>query len=415
MRISDLLMNKSYLNGIAANKSRMDILSKQIANQSSILKPSDSPIGTARVLRLEDKLSSTDIFMRNIQNSYGFVNETIRGMETIESEITNILVKLTEANNPINGENRSNYADQLDHALNSILTAANMSYDGKYLFGGTSFSSQPFVLSADRSAVLQNVNDISGKSHVKVGNNTNQKINVTGSELFGTILKQQGSFDSSDGIGSLTNSSQAVYDAYGNQFNVNLEYEKISNTEYKLTYSILDSDSNPVKSDSLNLAFDEYTGNLIGINGTENSEFSISSSAHRLNFVINFNSLAISSSPSPLSITANQELDVFNTIIKIRDDLKNGLNVDDNDINTIKSFHQRLLNRMSDAGYTYNTLENTNSLLEAQKIEIESMISAEKDIDVAKAIIDLQNYDYLLQVSYKMSSMILPKSLLDYL
>jgi len=415
MRISDLLMNKTYLNGIANNKSRMDLLSKQIASQSSILKPSDSPIGTARVLRLEDKLSNTDLYMKNIQNSFGFVNETIRGMESIETEITNILVKLTEANNPINSENRANYADQLEHALNSILTSANMSYDGKYVFGGTSFSAQPFAISSDRSAVLQNVNDISGKSLVKIGNSVNLKTNISGAELFGTILTQQGLFNSGDAVGSITSTNQTVYDAYGNQFNLNLEYEKVSDKEYKLTYSIVDSDSNPVKSDSLNLSFDEYSGNLIEINGSSATEISINSPSHKLNFTLDLNAIGIGSTSTSISVSANQERDIFNTIIKIRDDLKNGLNVNDNDINDIKIFHQRLLNRMSEAGYTYNTLDNTNSLLDNQRIEIESMISAEKDVDIAKAIIEMQNYDYLLQVSYKMSAMILPKSLLDFL
>jgi flagellin-like hook-associated protein FlgL len=70
---------------------------------------------------------------------------------------------------------------------------------------------------------------------------------------------------------------------------------------------------------------------------------------------------------------------------------------------------------MSDAGSIYNTLENTKSLLESQRVEIESMLSSEKDLDMAKAIIDMQNYEYLLQVSYKMSAMILPKSLLDFI
>jgi flagellin-like hook-associated protein FlgL len=84
-------------------------------------------------------------------------------------------------------------------------------------------------------------------------------------------------------------------------------------------------------------------------------------------------------------------------------------------VNSIKDFHSRLLNKMSDAGSIYNTLENTKSLLESQRVEIESMLSSEKDLDMAKAIIDMQNYEYLLQVSYKMSAMILPKSLLDFI
>lgn len=297
MRVSDLLMSNTYLSGIAKNKSKMDTLSKQIASQSSILKPSDSPIGTAKIMRFESKISSTDLYLKNIRNSFGFVDETIRGMESIESEISGILVKLTETNNAINKDHLTTYADQLDQSLNAILSAANMEYDGKYLFGGTSFSSQPYSITSDRSAVVQNSTDVSGESIVKIGSSAYQKINISGAELFGTI----------------------------------------------------------------------------------------------------------------------QNDDIFNTIIKIRDDLKNGLQPAENDVTTINTFHKKLLNKMSDAGYIYNTLDNNQSLLEAQRVQLESMLSAEKDIDMAKAIVDMQNYDYLLQVSYKMSAMILPKSLLDFI
>ncbi|RJP63136.1 MAG: flagellin [Melioribacteraceae bacterium] len=300
MRVSDLLMSNTYLSGIAKNKSKIDTLSKQIANQSSILKPSDSPIGTAKIMRFESKIASTDLYLKNINSSYGFVNETIRGLESMESEISGILVKLTEANNAINQDHLENYAAQLDQSLDALLTSANLSYDGKYLFGGTSHSSQPFAITADRSEVVLNSPDVSGNSNVKIGNSTNLKINITGEELFGTI-------------------------------------------------------------------------------------------------------------------SSDPERDIFNTIIKIRDDLKNGVMPTEADVTAVDSFHKKLLNKMSDAGYIYNTLENTQSLLESQRIELESMLSTEKDIDMAKAIVDMQNYDYLLQVSYKMSAMILPKSLLDFI
>lgn len=301
MRVSDILMSNTYLNGIAENKNRMNQLNQQIAGQTKIMKPSDSPTGTAKLIRLESKIAANDVYLNNIESSFGFVNETLRGMETIEREITNVLVKLVEVDNPINRQNLDHYANQLDNALNGILNAANISFDGKYLFAGTSFSQKPFELSGGGSEVSSNASDISGELKVKISDGSNLKINITGEELFGTIS------------------------------------------------------------------------------------------------------------------SAGTAKDIFNTIINIRDTLKNGGYPDDADVQTVKEFHDKLLNKMSEAGLYYNTLDNTKALLENQKIELQTMISAEKDLDVAKAIIELQNYDYLLQVSYKMSAMILPKSLLDYL
>lgn len=416
MRVSDLLMNNSYLNNISSSKSKMETLSQKIANQSKILRPSDSPIGTSKILRLNNKMSAADLYMKNIQNSFGFVNSTIRSMETMEGEITGLLTTLTEANNAINSENLSSYADKLDNVLDNLLTAANSSYDGKYLFGGTSFSSTPYSITSDRSAVVNNSENLSGHSNVNIGHGVNQKVNITGAELFGTIIKQSGAFDSSTVVGDppVTTSTQ-IFDAHGTQFDLNLSYNKVADNEYELTYNVVDSGGSSIKTDTVKLEFDSYTGNILSVDGKPKTSIEIGSTNHKINFTLDFNSLKIDSAPSALSLSANQEQNIFNTIIKVRDQLKNGTQPEASDVNKIKDFHNRLLNKMSDAGSIYNTLENTKSLLESQRVEIEGMLSSEKDLDMAKAIIEMQNYDYLLQASYRMSAMILPKSLLDFI
>jgi flagellin-like hook-associated protein FlgL len=66
-------------------------------------------------------------------------------------------------------------------------------------------------------------------------------------------------------------------------------------------------------------------------------------------------------------------------------------------------------------GNVTNKLESTKSILNNQVLTLEGLVSTESEIDVAQATIDLQNYDYSLQMSYKMSSMFLNRSLLDYI
>lgn len=415
MRVSDLLMNKGYINSIAANKSKMELLSKKIANQSNILKPSDSPTGTAKIMRLESQLSSNIMFRKNIESSFGFVNETINAMESIESEISSIRVILADSKNPSNETNLSSYADKLKQSLENILNYANTSYDGKYVFGGTSFSSKPYSITSDGLAVKQNVDDLLGKSEIKIGKGNTQKININGAELFGTTLKQSGNFNSSDAVGTITSNTTTVNDSYGNTYDLELQYEKTDNNEYQLTYTIKDSGGATIKTDTADIKFDSYSGGITTVNGKSSTSLSIGSSANKLNFVLNLGGLEEQSSASSLSISSNQDQDIFNTIMKISEDLKSGTLASETDVASIENFHQRLLDKLSEAGNISNNLDNAKSLLESQQVEIESLISSEKDLDVAKAIIDMQNYEYLLTASYKMSSMILPQSLLDFI
>ena len=62
-----------------------------------------------------------------------------------------------------------------------------------------------------------------------------------------------------------------------------------------------------------------------------------------------------------------------------------------------------------------NQLNATSNVLNSQKLTLQGLLSQEQDVDIAQATVDLQAQDYSLQMSYKIASMILPKSLLDFL
>ena len=62
-----------------------------------------------------------------------------------------------------------------------------------------------------------------------------------------------------------------------------------------------------------------------------------------------------------------------------------------------------------------NKLESTNDLLTNQTIELQELLSKEKDVDLAEAIMQMNNTQFNLDMGYKISSMILPKSLMDFL
>jgi flagellar hook-associated protein 3 FlgL len=187
MRVSDIMMGKSFLANLTQMKNNIDKVNREIYTGSKINKPSDSPTGTSKLIKLNESISQSESFQKNIAYSMSFINETVSAMEEIESEVGNLEALFAEVNNAANQPYLKNYGQKVDLAINSILNAANRSYDGKYLFGGTDFDSQPFDFNIDKSAVELKVSDVSGEHNVKIGPSSVQKINITGEELFGTI------------------------------------------------------------------------------------------------------------------------------------------------------------------------------------------------------------------------------------
>jgi flagellar hook-associated protein 3 FlgL len=417
-RISDLSISNSYLNNINLLKNQLSALNLQISTGKKINKPSDSPSGTSQIIRMNNQISQMDTFTSNIQNGLAFVNETSFAMESIQSEVVNVLTSLTSVQNAANDGNLSSFADQIDLSLQSILNFANSEYDGKYIFSGTDQSGKPYGYTADGKSIEVKLNDVSGEQNIRLSPNVLQKVNMTGQEVFGTIVKQGGNIDVNSSVGDVISNQMNIYDAGGNQYTLDLNYTKTAANTYSLTYDILDSSNNSIYSTppaAKTVVFDSATGAMKSLDGSSSLSFNINDSSKKINFSLDLGSLEEKNSSSSVSLSANQKNDIFNTLILIRDNLKNGIKPTDEQVQIVKDFSARIVNNLSANGNIANQLNDTSDLITNQQTNVEALLSQKQDVDIAKAVTQLQNMNYTLDMNYKLASMFLPQSLLDYL
>jgi flagellar hook-associated protein 3 FlgL len=418
MRISDLIISNNYIGNTNKIKDRISTLNRQILSGNKIEKPSDSPVGTSRLFRISDQMGQTETYKKNIQNSLAFLDETNFAMESMQSESMNIISKLTELQNPINQTNLEVYADMIDNSLKIMLETANSKSDGKFIFGGTDYSDEPYGISSDNQSYQSNT-DTSGKINVKFSQSVVQSINMPGLDLFGTIVSSKGFFNSADAVGTLTNSTSAIYDSLGNEYQLQTNYQKTAANTYQMTYDIIDGGGNTVFAAppaAKTLAFNSLNGNLVSVDGsTSDLSFGVDVPTNRIQFTMDLKSLSENSSATSISLSANQPTDIFNALKQISNDLRNGIVPSNDQIATVESFNSRLTSKQSQVGNTINQISTLQSMLEQQTYNLMELAQNENGVDVAKAVVDLQNQDYLLQISQKLGSMILPQTLLDYL
>ena len=413
MRITDNIINNTFLNGLSTNKTSLQKLQIQLSTSSKINKPSDSPVGTARSMRISNQMNDNQVYAENISNGTSNLEFTTQAMDTIHTELDKIITTFVQIKNPVNSGQLSTYADYIDNSLTSMLNSANVEHDGKFIFGGTDFSGKPFDYSSDKKAIKVQVNDISGEQYVKTAPSILQKINISGAELFGTNVQMKGNVDSTN-TGPQA-STTSVYDARGNKYNLNVTYTQTAANTYDMKYDVVDSGGTSVFTNTKSVKFDSNNGVLQSINGETPKNINVNVSGKELNFTLDLTNMTEKAGSSSFTYSANQKTDIFNTIIKIRDDLKARKTPDSADLQAVYDFSTRLSQKESEAGNMINLMSSTNELLDSQNTELTSLLSKEKDVDVAQAVMDLQNKNYLLQMSYKVSSMVLPKSLLDYL
>jgi len=158
MRVSLRNQYSNFLYNLQDTQSRLMDLNMQASSQKRINKPSDDPVGTARVLNYRTSLSSIDQYRSNIDTAKGWLNLADESMIQTSTLLTK-LKGLAEqgATGTMTASDREATSYEVRQIFSQLVNLANTRYEGKSIFGG-----QKFEESAFEEALM--VYDESGKS-----------------------------------------------------------------------------------------------------------------------------------------------------------------------------------------------------------------------------------------------------------
>lgn len=106
---------------------------------------------------------------------------------------------------------------------------------------------------------------------------------------------------------------------------------------------------------------------------------------------------------------------LFDTINNIIDSLAAGNVPSKTDTANLQTAYNEVLGIQSIGGEAVNRMDSIDSLLENQRTNLKEVLAKNQEIDVAALVTELQNQDYLLQMSYKLLANSYPQSVFDYL
>lgn len=175
---SDLLID------ISTVSQQMNAADLQIASGKSINAPSDNPGAAAELVINQADQSQIDTYQTN-------VNDLQTRLQTADSVLGSAVTAITQAisdgveagNSDLSDQNRAAIASQISGIQQQLVSLANTTSSGTYLFSGTLVETQPFTLdSASPDGVTYFGN--SGVTSVELSNGQNLGTNVPGSQLF---------------------------------------------------------------------------------------------------------------------------------------------------------------------------------------------------------------------------------------
>ncbi len=151
MRIADKMQFNQVTRNISKNRADMSELQNQAATQKKINKPSDDPLGAARVLSARTEERGSNQFIKNINAAKSFLEFSDQSL----GELSEILVRAKElaigqaSDAGANAESRKATAEEVSQIFNQSVNIGNRKLGERYIFGGFKTQTLPFDRDGD--------------------------------------------------------------------------------------------------------------------------------------------------------------------------------------------------------------------------------------------------------------------------
>ena len=250
--IADLQQSQSALNTAL----------QQVATGLSVSVPSDNPTASAAMVQNTIETGSVDQYTQNISTVLSKVQSSSSVLSNVVTALTQAVSLGTEGANGTNTTaNLQAIATQVQGVLSSVVSEANTSVAGAYLFGGS--GTTPPYTADTTSPTGYTYNGTSAVSSVAVGDQLSVQVNLPGSQIFSnSSTNVLGSLNalvtalkggSSSAIGTATSAVSSAIAYIGQQ-----------QAFYSNAESQLNSQETFLQQDTVTLA--SQATNLVGVN-----------------------------------------------------------------------------------------------------------------------------------------------------
>ncbi|MFV1939548.1 flagellar hook-associated protein 3 [Pseudomonas luteola] len=157
MRISTSQMFASNIAGYQNGYSSIVKTQQQISSGVRIQTPADDPVGSARLLQLEQQQAQLDQYKGNLTTA----KNSLQQEESVLGSMNNMLQRARElaleaGNGSYSDLDRQAIASELDQIQQQLLSSMNSKdANGQYLFAGSNSGTIPYVINADGSYSYQ--------------------------------------------------------------------------------------------------------------------------------------------------------------------------------------------------------------------------------------------------------------------
>ncbi|MGL5152069.1 MAG: flagellar hook-associated protein FlgL [Clostridium sp.] len=150
MRVTNRMLANNYMRDVSKNLNRMQTLNNQLTSGKEISRPSDNPFKVARSMQLHADIQTNKQYNENIKDTTNYLDTTDVALDQITNTFQRIRELMVSSGNAAYGSDEKRAInDEINEKIAEVGQILNTSFDGKYIFSGSSTSSKPVDIKVD--------------------------------------------------------------------------------------------------------------------------------------------------------------------------------------------------------------------------------------------------------------------------
>jgi flagellar hook-associated protein 3 FlgL len=161
-------------------------LTEELASGSRVNALSDDPVAAGENVLLSAQIAGDVSFSQTAASAQSRLQVSDSALGTVVSQLTTAISLATEANNgTLNPSDLASIGNQLAGIRDEVLSLANTTYMGQYIFAGSHGETQPFTLNPATNSVTYNIaSDPNSISYLQTPNGQKIQLNLPGDQVF---------------------------------------------------------------------------------------------------------------------------------------------------------------------------------------------------------------------------------------
>ena len=160
-------------------------LTAELSSGMRVSSLSQDPIAAGENVQLLSQIQRDDSFTQSSDLVKGQLNISDSVLGNVVSQLTSAISLATSANNgTMNATDLKTISTQIDGIRSEVMSLANTSYQGRYIFAGSQTSTVPFAMDTSTTPATTIYNGDEDVNSIETSNGQSIQLNVPGDQIF---------------------------------------------------------------------------------------------------------------------------------------------------------------------------------------------------------------------------------------